>query len=295
MSLVSMTGYGRGEVVSKGLKVEVELSSVNRKQFDVRVNLPSNLIGMDAKLKNLIHDSISRGSITGVVRIGGTGKCGGANLKVNIDVAEACLQELRKAGRQLKIRDDIGLRDLIRLPDVVNSGDFMLRDAPVSWLVLKRALDEAVNSLKKMRQNEGRELEKDIKARLSGLSEMVSAIRRQIPAAETRFKNRLMKKLKEAGLRIKNSDDKFQREIIFYIDKADISEEVVRLESHFKHAEKLIASNEPAGRALDFLCQEMFREINTIGSKSSDAKISRQVLLFKTELECIREQVQNIE
>ncbi len=294
MALVSMTGYGRGEVVTKGLKVEVELSSVNRKQFDVRISMPNNLSGLDAKIKKLVHDSISRGSVTGVVRIGDANKGVGGKVSVDVDIAECYMRELRKAGRKLKVSDDISLRDLIRMPEVVKCGD-ITRDTTNIWPSLRTAFCQAVVALVNMRKSEGRELEKDINKRLITLKKILAVVEKQLPVAEKRFKSRLKKKLREVGLADKTADDKLQREIMFFIDKTDISEEMVRLVSHFKHAHKLLRENGPAGRAFDFLCQEMFREINTIASKANDTIISRQVVLFKTELECVREQVQNIE
>ncbi|OVE75376.1 YicC family protein [bacterium E08(2017)] len=294
MSLISMTGYGRGSAVSRGVKAEVEISSVNRKQFDVRLTLPGSLSGHDAQIKKIIHDSIARGSITGIVRIGSVSKGQGSRVSVDVEKAKICLRELRKAGRKLGVEDDVTLSDLMRVPELVKFNDGS-KDPNNNWPLVKRAMKEALGNLVAMRETEGAELEKDIERRIAKLKKIRDAVSKRVPAVERRINKRVRAKLKDAGLPYKSSDERLQREILFYIDKADISEELVRLESHFKHSEKLMGQGGPVGRAMDFLCQELFREINTIGSKANDAVIARQVVLFKTELECIREQVQNIE
>ena len=277
MALVSMTGYGRGETVSNGMKLEVELSSVNRKQFDVRISLPSNLSGLDAKIKKQLHSSISRGSVTGSIRIGAPKQGKGKKVAINTENAEKLLKELRKVGRHLKLKDDVTLSDLMKVTDVIKPSEDV-KSADEVWPLLKKSLDKALLAMVKMRKTEGSELEKDIRKRLVVLEKYAAVITKQVPLVEKRFKRRISKKLRDAGVKNVSADEKLQRELLFFVDKTDISEEVVRLASHFKHAKKMMTTKAPVGRSLDFLCQEMFREINTIGSKANDALISKEVV-----------------
>ena len=163
------------------------------------------------------------------------------------------------------------------------------------WCLLRRALKQAVSELVRTREQEGRALAKDIRRRLRNMRRIHSAIARCAPRVAARFAETLRKRVSKAGIDVASDDPMLLREVVFFAERSDISEELVRLESHFEQVETRIGSKEPVGRALDFLCQEMFREINTIGSKAADAEISRSVVDFKSELECAREQVQNVE
>lgn len=294
MALVSMTGYGRGSAVYNGIKVEVELSSVNRKQFDLRFSLPRNMAVLESRLRNCIHDTVSRGYVTGIVKVGGDGDAMPREVFVDSRAAERYLKELRSAGEKLGLSDDLTLRSLLRLPDVVRYSD-MCDDADKMWPVLEKALKSALSGLMAMRKTEGLELERDVRGRLDQLARRLDSVRKSAPAVSRKYQKRLKEKMKDSGIMIGKTDERIQKEILLFVDRSDISEEIVRLDSHFMHFHKLLKGKEPAGRSLDFLCQEMFREINTIGSKSNDAGISGDVVKFKSSLECIREQVQNIE
>lgn len=294
MPLTSMTGYGQGEAAAGGIRVEVELNSVNRKQFDVRVSLPKALLTLESRVYELIHKMISRGYVTGIVRISVSGKTRRGAASVDVDAAGVYVRALRKAAEDLGLKDDLTARALVYLPEVVQYQD-LAADTERVWRLLKRALNEAISRLVNMREVEGAALEKDLAVRFERLKQCLDSIRKLAPLVPRKYRKMLEKRLKNAGLKFKADDQVLMKELVLFADRSDISEEIVRLDSHFGQASKLVYSRKPAGRTLDFICQEMFREINTIGSKANNAAISRHVIRFKADLEAIREQVQNVE
>ena len=296
MALKSMTGFGRGEAAAGGVKIEVELSSVNRKQFDLRTSLPRALVALESRVHSLIHEAVARGSVTVSVKTGTRADGGAAGrLQVDVAAAEASLKELRKAGKTLGLQDDLTLRNLLDLPGMVSLEAGASENTALVRPLLEKALKSALGELVAMRVEEGRALEADIVKRFVKLRRPMEQIRKQAPKVMDRYARALRQRLKISGLDFSLDDPQLLRELALFADRSDISEELVRLESHFAQASKLMSSRGPAGRALDFLCQEMFREINTIGSKANDAAISRHVIRFKSELESTREQVQNVE
>lgn len=294
MALHSMTGFGRGEASAAGMKVEVELSTVNRKQFDARLTLPNALFAYESRATAMIHDAISRGYVRGTVRVSASGAIRRRRVRVDVDLAAAEIEMLRKTAKRLGLRDDLSARSLTALPNVLCYEE-RPEECEQMWTLLSKALGLALRSLAAMRRREGKALAQALRAQLRRGERVVTQIRKRAPFAVARLTEALQTRLREAGVRVTAGDDALVREIALLADKADISEELVRLDSHMEQVRRLLASTEPAGRPLDFLCQEMFREINTIGSKANDARISRYVIDVKTLLEIIREQVQNVE
>lgn len=294
MALISMTGFGRGDAARSGVKVDVELSSVNRKQFDVRISLPRSLSVLESRIYELIHKSVRRGHVQGVVRVVSAGNGNGRRAVVDRAVAAAYISELRNAASDMELEDDLSIRSLLMLPEVVRL-ESVSDDTEKVWLLLKRALTKAVKELRDMQRHEGQALQKDILARIAKLERRVVQIKKLAPGVVKRYRKLLKQRLANAGVQIGGDSQGLLKEVAVFADRCDISEEITRLDSHFDQARKIIASKDPAGRALDFLCQEMFREINTIGSKANNGSIASHVVLLKTELESVREQVQNVE
>ncbi len=292
--LRSMTGYGRGEAAAGGIRVEAELSSVNRKQLDVRLNLPRSLASLESRVVEMIQASVSRGQVGGgaVVHVSSRALRKGA--RVDRALAAAYVRELREAAASLKLRDDLSASVLLSLPDVVRHLD-VEQDAEDIWPVIRRAFAAALKGLVAMREREGAELGRDLERRLKRLEQELAPVRKEAPAVAAKYRAALMGRLERAGIPVDRNDPSLIKDLAVFAERSDISEEITRLESHLKQARNLMKGKEPAGRALDFLAQEMFREINTIGSKANDVVITRQVIRFKTELERFREQVQNIE
>ncbi|NLX24765.1 MAG: YicC family protein [Lentisphaerae bacterium] len=293
MALKSMTGFGEGCASSEGIQVVAELSSVNRKQLDITVNLPRNLITLDAQVQRLVRGAFSRGRISGIVRVEAEDGFAG-RVVVDQKLAAAYVGELRKSAAALNLSDDLAAETIARLPGVVTVEQNNL-DADHVGNVLETALKSALESLTGMRLAEGAALEKDLRERIDQLGavvEIVSGLSEGVVAA---YREKLLQRLEEAGLNELAEDERVIKEVALFADRCDISEELVRLRSHLKQFDELLRSDEPVGRTLDFLCQELFREINTIGSKANEVEITRHVVAFKTELERIREQVQNVE
>lgn len=294
MSLKSMTGHGRGEASSGGMKVEVELSSINRKQFDVRIGLPRTLIALESRVYELLHKMVSRGCVTGTVGISLSGDVRNRGISVDRNMARAYVQALRKAAEDLGLKDDLTARTLVSLRDVVQYEDGV-EDTGKVWRLLKTALKEAISRLIEMRKTEGETLEKDLVDRFGRLIRRLDSIKKLAPGVSEKYCKVLETRVRKAGVCVKAGSQELLREVVLFADRSDISEEIVRLDSHIGQVSDFMHSKRPAGRSLDFLCQEMFREINTIGAKANDAAISKHVVRFKADLESIREQVQNVE
>lgn len=294
MALKSMTGFGCGEASAGGVKVEVEVSSVNRKQFDVRVSLPKGMQILEPQISEYIHRKVARGSINCAVTMRVSGAARRAGVTIDSELAAIYVKDLRRIARRLGIAGDASIDTLVRLPDVVRCDDIEGSPEKV-WGVLQRALDKAVGQLLVMRAREGAALERDLRRRLKSLRQMAAGLRRIAPAVSRNYREVLLGRLRNAGLGDLSSDPSVIKEIALFADRSDVTEELVRLDSHFEQADRLLSGDEPVGRALDFLCQELFREINTTGSKANDATMAAQVIAFKAELEAVREQVQNVE
>jgi uncharacterized protein (TIGR00255 family) len=292
MALISMTGFGRGEARQDGLKVDVEISSVNRKQFDARVTLPRGLAPLESRMVELIHGAVRRGHVQGSVKVHVAD--GTRHVRIDVGAAAAVIKELRRAAAALGLPDDLSARSLVSLPDLMlieGGADDMER----LWPLIAEATARALRALRRMEIKEGAALQKDLTARLRKLAARLVRVRARARRVVPAYRQMLRARLAEAGVDLVGDSQGICREIVMFADRCDVSEELTRLASHFAQARALMASREPSGRALDFLCQELFREINTIGSKANDAAIAAHVVHFKAELEAVREQIQNIE
>jgi len=295
MSLMSMTGRGTGTATDHVARVDVELSSVNRKQLDVNVGLPRLLTSFESRVQESIQKKVSRGRITGEIRVTWAEAGPASIMKVNERLARTHVNELRSVAHKLKLPDDLSASVLMSLPGVVS----FERDAgnpETLWPLVEKALAAALTRLQSMRRKEGMVLRRDIQARLKRLKTLTGTIGKQAPVVATIYRENLLKRI---GAALPGSDlagdERLLKEVALFADRSDITEEQVRLDSHLKQADSLLKAGGVVGRSLEFLIQEMGREINTIGSKANDGQITRQVIAFKAELERIREQIQNIE
>ena len=291
----SMTGYGRGDSSAKGVQLEVEISSVNRRQVEVAVSLPNELDSLEADLRKIVLASVARGRVSGRVTLQGPSGKANRSILINEAQAEAYKKTLAKLADGMGLRDDLSLETILRLPGVREAGEDEVD--PVAMLpALKRALGQALGQLQDMRSKEGSNLGRDLTKRLASLRRITKRVAKRAPKVVEHHRTRLLERLAKSDIDVADADDeRFLREVVYFTDRSDISEELTRLESHFDQVDGCLISNEPVGRKLDFLAQEMFREVNTIGSKANDSEISQEVVTLKTELEKIREQVQNVE
>jgi uncharacterized protein (TIGR00255 family) len=216
-------------------------------------------------------------------------------MHINLPLARAYTTELNRLAKQLKLAGEVTLDQLIRAPGVLQT-DEELVEADKIWPVLAQALKQALAALVKMREREGEHLAKDLAGRITAMRKAVRIIQNQAPLTAKNYRQQLVERIRTAGLESPAPDDeRLLKEIVLFADRSDISEELTRLQSHFQQFEDCRKAKEPVGRTLDFLAQEMNREINTIGSKANDAIISREVVILKAELEKFREQAQNVE
>lgn len=289
----SMTGYGRGECAKDGFKFTVELNSINRKQSDIAVNLPKELIELEPRIRDEINAELSRGRINAVVAYH---RGGAATDRVELDetLALAYVRAIQKLQKKTKLNGPVTLETVLRAPGVLKLAETAV-DADAVWPGVEVALKKALSRLVKMREREGRHLTDDLSARLGLLAAGVARIRESAPETLKRYRDQLQARVREAGLQLPVDDERLLKEVVLFADRCDITEEVTRLESHFQQFRDCLKSGEPIGRTLDFLSQEMNRELNTIGSKANAVEISQEVVRLKAELEKIREQVQNIE
>ena len=291
----SMTGYGRGECAQDGFKVTVELSSVNRRQSEIAVNLPRELEVLEAQVRDEINQRVSRGRLNVRVVLHVADERHAARVRLNGHLAKAYARELRRLAKELKLAGEVTLDHLVRAPGVLQT-DEELSEAEDFWPAISQALGQALDQLIQMRTREGAHLANDLKQRMAVMRRSVGAIRKLAPRVAEYYRVQLRDRILSAGVELPGIDDeRLLKEVAFFADRSDISEELTRLQSHFKQYDDCLKSGEPVGRTLDFLAQEMNREINTIGSKANDASISREVVLLKAELEKFREQAQNVE
>lgn len=293
MSLRSMTGYGQAKATGQGIVCSVEARSVNRKQLDIQLGIPKELYALESQIKALVETHVTRGRIAGEISVSYRGDRQDA-VVIDEDLAGVYIKKLKKAADRLGVEDDVTASMLLRLPDVVRRETPRV-DSEIMWTVVKRALNAAMRDLAKARGREGARLQADLKKRLGTLSSLLKRIKKRAPVVAVNYKEALLSRLRDADISTDEADGRLLREIALYADRCDISEEITRLDIHFAEGQKLMQSRASTGRALDFLAQEMFREINTIGSKGNDSDIRKVVIDFKAELERFREQVQNIE
>jgi len=271
------------------------LSSVNRKQAEVSVAMPHELELLEAPLRDVIHRAVARGRVN--VRVSLHAADGNASARQHIDVtlAKAYTAELVKLAKQLKLSGEVTLDQVLRAPGVFQTDEQLAKSEDL-WPAVEKALIQGLAALVKMREREGAHLAKDLALRISIMQKAVAQIQKQAPITAENYRRNLLERVKSAGLEnIAPDDERLLKEIVLFADRSDITEELTRLQSHFAQFADCGKSNEPVGRTLDFLAQEMNREINTIGSKANDAVISREVVTLKAELERFREQAQNVE
>jgi uncharacterized protein (TIGR00255 family) len=291
----SMTGYGRGEHTREGYKISVEVSTVNRRQTEINVYLPRELEALDSRVRGEINKRLARGRVTARVSLHISESALISQAQINIPLAKAYARGLKKLASELNISAELTLDTLMRAPGVFQA-DTALADTDHFWPAVEAAVTSALDSCITMREREGSHLAKDLKGRIASMRKSVARIKKEAPGMVKRYRDQLLERIKTAGLPLpSDEDERLLKEIVYFADRSDISEELTRLDSHFKQYDECARSSEPVGRTLDFLAQEMNREVNTVGSKASDSAIAREVVLMKAELEKFREQVQNVE
>lgn len=288
-----MTGYGRGHSALNGSKFSVELNSVNRKQSDVVVTLPRELAELEPRVRDVINAEVSRGRLN-VVVASHRSASSSQNLALDADLARTYYRAMLELQKELKATGEINIETVLRAPGVLRLPEEEL-SVDEAWPPVEAALKEALADLVKMREREGKHLAKDLIHRLKVVRGSVRKIHQLQPGVLKRHRQSLHERIQRAGVELSFDDERLVKEVIFFADKSDISEELTRLESHFAQFAHHLRKNEPVGRTLEFMCQEIGREFNTLGAKANDVEISQLVVTCKAEMEKIREQIQNIE
>jgi uncharacterized protein (TIGR00255 family) len=289
----SMTGYGHGETDYNGTKFTVELNSVNRKQSDIVINLPRDLAALEPQIRQTINENISRGR-TNVVVTYHNGSSWPQKLALDVDLARSYHDAMRALQKELNTPGEITIGAILQAPGVMRAPEEAI-DSSSAWPAVERALRCALNELVKMREREGKHLAKDLIRRLKAMRKQIKEIRGLHPDVVKKYRAALLDRIQKAGLPIGHDDERLVKEISFFADRSDVSEELTRIESHLAQFAHHLRRHEPVGRTLEFITQEIFRELNTLGAKANDAGISQRVVVCKAELEKIREQIQNLE
>lgn len=291
MAAISMTGFGRGCAESDGVRVEVELASVNRKQFDFSFSAPSALSPFESKCRDAVNGRVTRGRVQFQATVSSTDAEGTG---YDIEAIKLKASQMQKLADLTGLPNDLTLSAILAMPDVALSTARRLSDDAL-WAVLNKALAVAIDALCAMRRTEGEALAKDLAKRVTSLRNHRDHVAVLAPEVPKRYQELLIKRIADLGVTLPVDDASLAREIALCAERWDVAEELTRLETHFDHFTALMDSSEPCGRQLDFLCQEMNREVNTIGSKANDAGIASTVIEMKSMVEAIREQVQNLE
>lgn len=289
----SMTGYGRAQQKIEDKTYLVEIKSVNHRYFDFSCRMPRSYSFAEEKVKGFIHNRVSRGKVDLFVTVT-SDETSDVVIKLNRPLLENYLQVLRTIRDDYGVQDDISAMHLSKLPDVCVI-EKKEEDQEAILRSLEQVVGLALDDFIKMRENEGRNLYADLTMRGGILEELVSQVEKEAPLVEQEYEKKLAQRMEEI---LGNADYDRQRlltEVAIFADKVSITEEIVRLKSHIKEYYKLLQEEAPVGRKLDFLIQEMNRESNTIGSKCNFVSITKHVVDLKSELEKIREQIQNIE
>lgn len=291
----SMTGFGKSETAGKLGRFTVEIRTVNHRYFDVSSRVPNSLNQLEDKIKNCLHKYIKRGKVNLALshRKGAKDTCA---TKVDEEAAGKYHRMLKKIKSRFGLKDDITLSHLLSFPDVIVQ-EQPDHDADSMWPVIEKAVKAAALDCGKMRETEGKALYNDISKRALKISASISEISKMTPMLVSDYKRRLESKIREL-LKGKDYDVDKQRlgtELAIFAKQSDVSEELTRAKSHLEALKEALVSNKEAGRRLDFILQELQREINTLGAKISSTKVSRLVIDIKSEMEKIREQAQNVE
>ncbi len=289
----SMTGFGRGESEAEGRHIEVEVKAFNHRYCDVVPHLPRTLSVLETRVRNLIRERFSRGRIEVSAQFDDASDAG-QKLELDLPLAKEYYSALKTLQESLGIPGEVRLETLTAFREIFARKE-VERDLEKEWALLLPALEAALNGLEEMRTQEGIALEKDFSQRLTLVGNMLAEIEQKSPAVLQASRDRLAERVQELSGGVEIDPARLAQEVAFLAERSDITEELVRARSHLARFRAILSQSEPAGRKLDFLLQEMNREVNTIGSKANDAGIAHVVVGIKSELEKLREQVQNIE
>lgn len=289
----SMTGFGRSTYENEGREYIIEIKSVNNRFTDINIKMPRNLNYLEEKIRKQILSNISRGKVEVSIQLNNNSDLG-KKINLNTDIAKKYVEELKKLSEETNIIDNINIMDVARFPDVLN----IRIDEEAEEVIEKElftALDSAIDSFLDMRQKEGSKIKVDLENRIEVIKQKIEQISSISAGLVDEYVVKLETRIKELLKTDVVDQTRLAQEVVIYSDKCSVEEEITRLKSHISQFLNLLNQNIAIGKKLDFLIQEMNRETNTIGSKANNLEITNFVVDIKTELENIREQIQNIE
>ena len=292
-----MTGFGRSEILDRksGISFSVEVSTVNRKQLEVRANLPREMSSYEPLVRKLVAAKLKRGAVNIRVETSSSTAAINKSISINDKVAAAYVRKANQLKEHLGLTGSLELSEVLNLPGVIDPQPLNFEQEETKTY-FQHAINTALDNLVSMREEEGESLYTDMLERINSLDTLVADITPLVESLPEILREKLFQKLKDADLGLNLDDDRVLRELVIYSDKTDVSEELTRLNSHFVQFRKIMDKpDEAIGRSLDFMTQELHREITTLGNKASGTETSPLVVQFKTQLEQIREQVQNVE
>ncbi len=290
----SMTGYGRAEVLRGGRKITAEIKSLNHRYLEVAVRLPSALTALELEIRRKVGERFVRGRVEVTIRVDGQADAEGGSLRVNWPAVLGYRRMLEEVREKLDLPDPVTLEMIASLRDA-----FTREDDSDAWAeageTVAEVMEKAIGSALEMREREGEILCRDLRERVEMLRGWLEGIAAKGPELVVEYQKRLAERVRELAGGVIADESRLAQEVAMLAEKTDITEEIVRFRGHMDQFLEMLAAGEAVGRKIDFLIQEMNREVNTIGSKSGDTEIARQVIEIKTELAKVREQVQNIE
>jgi uncharacterized protein (TIGR00255 family) len=287
----SMTGFGIAHGKVKKGKFRIEARSVNHRFCEVNVRMPPRFLVYEYDLQTLVRKNFSRGKIDVFVREEGNGN--GTEYSLDLDKMEELYKRAKQAKKSLGLSGEIGIADLLAQKECYSS--VIVDDTDLIWAKMSPLVQQALTKLQEMRFQEGKSLQKWFRSQINLLKKHIQQVEVLAKQSSSEYRKRLQKKIDDLMIKDSIPEERLALEVVLVADRADVTEEIVRFKSHLAQLAGLVSAKGPVGRKLDFILQEMFREINTVGSKSQNTQITKHVIDIKSDLEKIREQVQNVE
>ncbi len=285
--ILSMTGFGKAEINTQNKKLTIEIKSLNSKQIDMSVRMPSAYREKELSIRKTVGQSLNRGKIDVALFVEQTHS--ELSATINSEVVKAYYSDLKGIAKELDNTDDI-MSSIMRLPDVLKSKKEEIDES--EWTQIESLLSQAIDAITNYRADEGRILAEDFELRIENIRTSLNEIAAYEKSRIEKIKGSIREKIDE--LKVSADENRFEQELIYYIEKLDITEEITRLNLHLNYFIEVMQSANSQGKKLGFICQEIGREINTIGSKSNDATMQQEVVKMKDELEKIKEQILNV-
>ena len=288
----SMTGYGVGRVKREDGECLIEIKSLNNKYCDINIKNNFQSLEIEQKIEKLIKDRVLRGKVNILVKVENYG-LSEEKIILNEDVADSSYKNLKALKEKYKLKDEIGIDSMLKFRDIFTI--VKEEETAKMWPLIEKTLNLALDSLLKMREKEGKALVTDIRKRVKKIQKLIDKIEKYAKSSPLDYQEKFLSKIKKLTEGLNVDEGRIELEAAIFAEKTDITEEITRLKSHLIQFDELLNSEESVGRKMDFLTQEINREVNTIGSKTSDIEVTSLVVLVKSELEKIREQARNIE